>query len=155
MLANDPTDTLVFHPDEIPFAVLERPYGTTLMKLVHVSIAQQTFTNVIRWESAVRLPRHLHTGSVHAYTLEGRWRYLEYDWVATPGSVVYEAPGTTHTLQVVEPPVTAMFVSHGGFLWYGEDGQIVSYQDAASTLADCRAALERQGLALPEGVVSG
>ena len=34
MLANDPTDTLVFHPDDLPFAVLERPYGTTLMKLV-------------------------------------------------------------------------------------------------------------------------
>jgi 2,4'-dihydroxyacetophenone dioxygenase len=149
-----PFSTLLVHPDDVPYAVLERPYGRTLMKLVHVSIAQQTFTNIIRWEAGIELPRHLHTGPVHAFTFEGRWRYLEYEWEATAGSYVYEPPGTTHTLRV-EEPVIAMFVSLGAFIWYDQDGRMASYQDATSTLADYRAALASQGLELPSAVVSG
>ncbi|MGE0878268.1 MAG: 2,4'-dihydroxyacetophenone dioxygenase family protein [Acidimicrobiia bacterium] len=150
----DPLDTHLVHPDDVPYAVLERSYGNTLMKLVHVNVAQQVFTNIIKWESGIRLPRHYHTGPVYAYTFEGSWHYLEYDWVATAGSYVYEPPGTTHTLEVLEPTV-AMFVSQGAFLWYDSTGKLSSMQDAASTLADCEAALEKQGLKLPEGVVTG
>ncbi|WAM19141.1 hypothetical protein [Rhodococcus sp. JS3073] len=32
----------------------------------------------------------------------GRWRYLEYDWVAAPGDFVRENPGTIHRLQIFE-----------------------------------------------------
>ena len=152
MLASDPSRTFHVRPDDVPYARLERPYGVTYMKLIHCSPAANTFTNIIRWEAGVRLPRHLHTGSVHAYTFEGRWRYLEYDWEATAGSYVHEPPGTVHTLQV-EEPTTAMFVSYGAFIWFGPDGQMAHYQDAASTLADCRETLRSQGLELPDGVV--
>jgi hypothetical protein len=92
MLDSASAATLLVHPDNVPYAVLERPYGRTLMKLVHVNVAQGTFTNIIKWEAGVVLPRHLHTGPVHAFTFEGRWRYLEYDWEATAGSYVYEPP---------------------------------------------------------------
>ena len=155
MLVNDPLDTPLVHPDEVPFAVLERSYGTTLMKLVHVSIAEQTFTNIIRWDDKVRLPSHLQTGPVHAYTFEGRWHYLEYDWEATAGSVLHEPAGTTHTLEVLDTPTTVMFVTQGAFIWHVASGAMASYQDAASTLADCRAALAVQGLTLPPGIVTG
>src|SRR5258708_29885112 len=38
--------------------------------------------------------------TVHAFTLRGRWRYLEHDWIATPGDYTFEPPGETHTLVV-------------------------------------------------------
>jgi len=139
------------HPDDIPWATLERPWGTTSMKLLHVDLHTNSFTNVIRWPAGITLPRHRHTGTVHAYTFSGRWRYLEYDWVATPGSLVYEPPGTTHTL-VTEEPTEAMFVVFGGFIYFGPDGALTSYSDAASILRDCREALAAQGLELPASV---
>ncbi|MNF87512.1 hypothetical protein D3C84_699800 [compost metagenome] len=35
------------------------------------------------------------------YTLEGQWKYKEHDWVAGPGSIVYETAASTHTPEVV------------------------------------------------------
>src|SRR5256885_1149081 len=42
--------------------------------------------------------RHYHPQQVFAYTISGKWGYLEHDWVATAGDFVYEAPGEAHTL---------------------------------------------------------
>ena len=36
------------------------------------------------------------------YTIEGKWKYKEHDWIAGPGSVVYETAASTHTLEVVD-----------------------------------------------------
>jgi hypothetical protein len=144
--------TSYVHPDEIPFAVLARPWGTTYMKLLHVDLAADRFTNIIRWPAGLQLPTHRHTGTVSAWTFSGAWRYLEYDWVATAGSYVFEPIGTVHTLQVDED-TEAMFITQGGFIYYGPGGEMTKYSDAASTLADVTAALAEQGLELPPGVV--
>ncbi|HEY2331850.1 MAG TPA: 2,4'-dihydroxyacetophenone dioxygenase family protein [Acidimicrobiales bacterium] len=144
--------TSYVHPDDVPFAELARPWGTTYMKLLHVDLVADRFTNIIRWPAGLRLPTHRHTGTVSAWTFEGAWRYLEYDWVATPGSYVFEPIGTVHTLQV-EQDTLALFITQGGFIYYGPDGEMTKYSDAASTLADVTAALEAQGLELPAGVV--
>jgi hypothetical protein len=40
--------------------------------------------------------RHRHTGGqVMGYCIEGSWRYLERDWVARSGTLVYEPPATS------------------------------------------------------------
>ena len=40
--------------------------------------------------------RHRHTGGqVMGYCIEGSWRYLEHDWVARSGTLVYEPPATS------------------------------------------------------------
>ncbi len=98
--------------DDIPFATLIRPWGTTRMQLISVSLATNTFVNIIEWTGGTQLPRHYHTGTVHAYTMYGSWRYLEYDWVAESNSYVHEPPGTTHTLRV-EADMKALFVTQG------------------------------------------
>ena len=147
-----PRSTTYVHPDDVPYARLVRPYGVTEMKLIQCDLAQGLFTMVSKWEAGVQLPRHLHTGPVYAYTMEGAWRYLEYDWVARPGAYVYEPAGTEHTL-VADEPTVAMFVSSGAFIWYDEDGNMAKYQDAASTLTDVETALAAAGETLPDGVV--
>ena len=38
--------------------------------------------------------RHYHPQQVFAYTISGKWGYLEHDWVATAGDWVYEAPAS-------------------------------------------------------------
>jgi hypothetical protein len=49
----------------------------------------------------MQLPRHHHTGTVMVYTIEGKWKYKEHDWIAGPGSIVYETAASTHTPEVV------------------------------------------------------
>jgi hypothetical protein len=36
------------------------------------------------------MPRHRHTGTVIVYTVQGRWKYREHDWIAETGSIVYD-----------------------------------------------------------------
>jgi uncharacterized RmlC-like cupin family protein len=37
--------------------------------------------------------RHYHPHEVFAYTISGKWGYLEHDWTARAGDFVYETPG--------------------------------------------------------------
>ena len=68
------------------------------------------FMNMLWIKSAGVIGTHKHRGTVVMMCLEGSTRYLEYDWVATPGSFIYEPPGLTHTL-VNEPGVATQSYS--------------------------------------------
>jgi hypothetical protein len=46
------------------------------------------FVNILRVKRSGILSRHKHTGPVHAFTLKGKWHYLEHDWWATEGGYV-------------------------------------------------------------------
>ena len=61
-------------------------------------IRNSTAVNILRVDAGGSLGRHRHRGPVLGFTIEGSWRYLEYDWVARPGDFVRESPGRTHTL---------------------------------------------------------
>jgi len=151
MLPKDMRSTSAVDPELVPWARIERPWGTTYMKLLRCSVQENTFTNIVRYPAGIQLPTHLHTGHVHAFTFEGRWRYLEYDWVAGAGHYVNEPPGTVHTL-VIEEETTALFAVHNAFIFFGPGGEFLKYQDAAVTLEDCQAVLARDGLELPKFV---
>jgi 2,4'-dihydroxyacetophenone dioxygenase len=150
-LPEDLRTTTSIDPEGIPFARLERDWGTTYMKLLRCSVEENSFTNIIRYPAGVTLATHLHTGPVEVYTFEGKWRYLEYDWVATAGSYAHEPAGTVHTLRIEEETL-ALFIVNGGFVYFEPDGTFLRYQDAATTLKDCQAALARDGLELPRAV---
>jgi len=45
---------------------------------------------------------HYHVAGVHGYTMRGRWRYLEHDWIAEPCTYIYEPAGEAHTLVITE-----------------------------------------------------
>ena len=62
--------------------------------------SQGYWMNLLKVKKAGVLSRHRHPQPVHGFVLKGSWRYLEHDWVAKPGSYVYEPPGETHTLVV-------------------------------------------------------
>ena len=56
--------------------------------------------NILRVKRSGILSRHQHTGPVSAFTIRGRWHYLERDWWAEEGGYSFEPPGGTHTLGV-------------------------------------------------------
>ncbi|MEA2640607.1 MAG: 2,4-dihydroxyacetophenone dioxygenase, partial [Chloroflexota bacterium] len=78
------------------------------------------FTNVLRINPGHQLNPHYHISTVHGFTLRGRWRYLEHDWVATPGTYIYEPAGEAHTLVVDEQPnepMMTIFILSGGLIY--------------------------------------
>jgi hypothetical protein len=90
--------------------------------------------------------RHRHRGSVIAMTLEGSWRYLEYDWVARPGSYILESPGVIHTLSA-GPGMKTFFAINGTLEFFDEADRLTQVQDVFWAincyLHHCRRALCR------------
>jgi quercetin dioxygenase-like cupin family protein len=91
--------------------------------------------------------RHRHRGRVSGYTLEGSWRYLEYDWVARPGGFVLESPGAMHTLVSDDPNgMKAMFWVQGALDFYDDDGVHIDTWDVFNAIDSYTAYCREHGL---------
>jgi 2,4'-dihydroxyacetophenone dioxygenase len=77
------------------------------------------------------IQRHRHSAPVTGWTFEGAWGYRERDWLAVPGSFVYEAGGDIHTLYIPEDPghMMALFHVYGPLIYLDDDGNAVDYED--------------------------
>ncbi len=82
------------------------------------------------------LPTHLHTGTVHGYTLKGRWYYAEYpDQMQGPGSYLYEPACSIHTFAIPEDATEdthVLFFISGANVGFTDDGQFHSVLDAVT-----------------------
>ena len=65
---------------------------TVAFRPLVLNVTQGYYINILRVRSSGVLSRHRHSGPVHAFTLRGRWHYLEHDWVASPGDYAFEPP---------------------------------------------------------------
>ena len=109
------------------------------------------FANVLKILPGRQLNPHYHISEVHGFTLRGKWRYLEHDWVAEPGSYIYEPAGEVHTLSVPEDadePMITFFVLHGGLIYLDkvEGGKVVGYDDGFTLLDLARKHYKEVGL---------
>jgi 2,4'-dihydroxyacetophenone dioxygenase len=78
----------------IPFA----PYSNEVfLKILKADPISGTFVTLLRGPASITLPKHHHCGIVIVYTINGRWKYLEHDWTAGEGSLVYETAASVHT----------------------------------------------------------
>lgn len=111
-----------------------------------------------RFEPGVRLQPHRHTGPVDGFTVAGRWRYLEYDFVSTAGSYLREPAGSVHTLDVPadnDAVTDVLFVIEGANINLRPDGSVESVTDGPGTLAAYRALCAAQGHDEPTGALVG
>lgn len=114
---------------------------------IMLNVSQGYYINILRVRRAGVLSRHRHNGPVHAFTLRGRWHYLEHDWIATPGDYAFEPPGETHTLVVpddVEEMVTLFHVT-GGYVYVDPVGNAIGYEDVFTKLEHTRRHYEMRG----------
>jgi quercetin dioxygenase-like cupin family protein len=109
-------------PEQAPW--VEAMEGVWI-RMLHVQSDDRGYSAMFRFAPGTRLPRHHHLGVVHAYTLEGQWRYVETGFLAGPGSYVYEIAGSSHTLEVpqdADGPAVVFFVVEGGMVLLADDG---------------------------------
>jgi 2,4'-dihydroxyacetophenone dioxygenase len=83
--------------------------------------------------------------------MRGHWRYLEHDWIAKPGTYIYEPAGEAHTLVITEDspePMVTMFVVEGGLVYLDkpEYGGLGAYEDGFTLLELCRKYYRDAGL---------
>jgi 2,4'-dihydroxyacetophenone dioxygenase len=68
---------------------------------------------------------HRHTGTVMVYTLSGRWKYDQHDWVAEAGDFVFEPSESAHSFTNLsdDDNGTALVVSTGELHFLDEKGK--------------------------------
>ena len=114
--------------DEIPWV----PQGERVwFKPLRFDLTSGHWVNLIRMTGNGRVNRHRHTGGqVLGYCIQGRWRYLEREWVARPGTFIYEPPGDIHTLVLEDgnEEMLTLFVLEG-VVQYLDDEDNILYQD--------------------------
>ncbi|EGC99719.1 hypothetical protein B1M_35206, partial [Burkholderia sp. TJI49] len=82
-----------------------------------------------------QLPKHHHTGTVIVYTLKGRWKYVEHDWVAGPGSLVFETAASSHTPQALPgEEIVTLNIVQGELVYLDENDRILSIENWKSAM---------------------
>jgi 2,4'-dihydroxyacetophenone dioxygenase len=130
-IGDAPTD------DERYYAPLSETVGT---RPLWISPSQNRWCDVLMARGAGLVNRHYHPQQVFAYTISGKWGYLEHDWIATAGDFVYEAPGEAHTLITYEhpEPTRVTFNVAGPLIWLDEDGEATGHFDVFDYIALCK-----------------
>ena len=117
--------------DEIPWVPTFEGSEDVFFKPIRFDLTTGNWIHITKFKAGKGNTRHKHTGGpVLAYTLQGTWRYLEREWIAKPGSFVYEPPGDVHTLVVVgEEDNITLFNLSGVIEYYDEDGNLTLQDD--------------------------
>ncbi len=149
----------VFQPDALPEVYAsdvanadERwfvPFTDTVFsRPLWISPTQNKWCDILMAKGPGLVNRHYHPHEVFAYTISGKWGYLEHEWTATAGDFVYETPGEGHTLVAYEhpDPMKAMFIVKGPLIWLDEAGESQGYFDVHQYIALCRAHYEKVGI---------
>jgi quercetin dioxygenase-like cupin family protein len=143
-------------PAALPIDVEHFPWATFFpgieVKLLRASDATASYTLLARLAPGTYLPKHRHFGEVQAYTLQGRWHYLEYGWTASAGSLVFEPPGATHTLHVPEDatePAIILFIVTGGMALLTDEDEVFMLEDVPAMRERYLETIKDAGLAAP------
>jgi 2,4'-dihydroxyacetophenone dioxygenase len=124
------------------------PFNETVSsRPLWISPAQNKWCDVLFAKGAGLVNRHYHPNEVFAYTISGKWGYLEHDWTATAGDFVYETPGEGHTLVAYEhkDPMRVFFIVKGPLIWLDDAGNANGYFDVHNYIALCREHYEKVG----------
>lgn len=150
---NDPDATSIARFADIPWATLAPGIE---MKVMRIGEGTERYTVMNRFAPGTLLPKHHHHGAVHAFTISGRWGYLEYDWVAEAGDYIFEEVGTVHTLKVPDDAAqdaVVSFVIDKGMDFLDDDGNVIHTETADSIVEMYFACLDNEGTARPDGIL--
>ena len=117
----------------------------------HFNVTSGGMSVILKGLPGAVLGTHYHVGTVRGYTVQGHWRYLEHDWIAKPGTFIYEPAGEAHTLVILEDspePAIILFMVEGGLVYLDKpvDGGFAAYEDGFTALELCRKHYREAGL---------
>jgi len=112
------------------------PYSNDVfLKALKIEPVSGTFVTLLKAPGEMQLPRHHHCGTVMVYTIAGRWKYLEHDWTAVPGSFVYETAASVHTpVAVGGEEVITLNIQVGDSIYMDASDNILAVENWKSVL---------------------
>jgi hypothetical protein len=104
-------------------------------KPLRFDLANGRWVNLLKVSGQGKVNRHRHSSQVLGYCIQGSWHYHERDWVARPGTFIYEPPGDVHTLVVdgAEEMIT-LFLLEGVIQYLDDEDNVVSQDDVFTKL---------------------
>ena len=107
------------------------PFGpNAAIRHLAFDVRHNAFSNILWIKEKGVIGTHFHRGTVAMLCLEGSCRYLEYDWVAKPYSLIYETPGIAHTLVTDDPNGVKLFGwLQGSIDFHDESGKLIETTD--------------------------
>jgi 2,4'-dihydroxyacetophenone dioxygenase len=127
----------------IPFL----PYSDVAhLKYFTIDAVRGETVTLLKLPAGMSLPKHHHSGTVIVYTVSGSWKYLEHDWIARKGSIVYETAGTAHTPTAMPDgdDVITLNITQGELAFLDENDKVVAVENWRTSieryLKHCRAA---------------
>jgi 2,4'-dihydroxyacetophenone dioxygenase len=149
----------VFQVDSLPESYISNAPGadekyfvpfteTVSSRPLWISPSQNRWCDILLAKRAGLVNRHYHPHEVFAYTISGKWGYLEHEWTATAGDFIYETPGEGHTLVAYEhaDPMRVFFVVKGPLIWLDDNGEPNGFFDVHNYITLCREHYEKVGL---------
>src|SRR5882762_6324100 len=117
----------------------------------HFNVTSGGFSVVLKGLPGAKLGTHYHVGTVRGYTMRGHWRYLEHDWIAKPGTFIYEPAGEAHTLVITDDSPEAaliLFVVEGALIYLDKavNGGFAAFEDGFTLLDLTRKHYSEAGL---------
>jgi 2,4'-dihydroxyacetophenone dioxygenase len=125
------------------------PFSDTVSsRPLWISPTQNRWCDILYSKGPGLVNRHYHPHQVFAYTISGKWGYLEHDWVATAGDFVYESPGEGHTLVAYDhpDPMKVHFNVTGPLIWIDENGESVGRFDVFDYIELCKDHYDQVGV---------
>ncbi|MFC5610205.1 2,4'-dihydroxyacetophenone dioxygenase family protein [Variovorax soli] len=138
--------TAVIEDESIPWVPFAPYSNEVLIKYFKCDPIRGETITLLKAPAGTVMPRHRHTGTVIVYTVKGSWKYVEHDWIAGPGSIVFETAGSSHTPQALQngEEVITLNIVVGDLLFVNEQDQILAIESWKSGvdryLAFCTAA---------------
>jgi quercetin dioxygenase-like cupin family protein len=127
---------LLFSPEieSLPWQPLRPGFS---VKLLRGGGDDDTRAQVLRLEPGVVIPRHRHTGEVHAWNLAGQRKLLESGEVIGPGGYVYEPPGNLDSWMAIGDEPLIIFVTVRGAIEYvDEDGKPTGLRTSTASVTE-------------------
>lgn len=138
--------TSVIDDESIPWVPFAPYTNDVLIKYFKCDPIRGETITLLKAPQGTELPKHHHSGTVIVYTVKGSWKYKEHDWIAGPGSIVFETAASSHTPQVLQDggEVITLNIVVGDLLFLGENDQVMAIENWKSGvdryLAYCKTA---------------
>ncbi|WP_159101477.1 cupin domain-containing protein [Paenarthrobacter aurescens] len=96
------------------------PSGYFDQKYLRLNMETGEWIIIVKIPPGKPVPYHKHHAPLFLWVFEGTLNYIEEQWSAGPGTLVYEPPGNTHT-EVSDDGCTVLIWSSGPLEFLNED----------------------------------
>lgn len=135
MLAYESIDASIIQDSESPWVPFT-PYSDAIhLKYFKLDPVHGEVVALLKVPPNIVMPSHYHGGSVIVYTLKGSWSYLEHDWLAEEGSLIYETTASVHTPRSYDAGAVTLNILRGDSEYRDGNGEKIATENWHTHLA--------------------